>query len=251
MKISIPTPCHEKWEEMTPNERGRFCANCQKTVIDFTGWTEKELAELFTNNGKNACGRFRSSQLNNELTQTTTHRKSWMQTFLALSLIYFATKPSEAIAQAKKQDTLYSNAAENNDKTATSINDTLANTESEVKGLISDEKTDEPIIGCITELLDEQHKVVGGALSDINGYFFISNIKPGRYKLVAKYPIYKTKESEFFDISGKDTVAINLALKDNNTNLTMGIIVTNYSPRYWRKHPWQFIKKKVLKIESL
>ena len=36
MKITIPTPCHENWNEMTPNEMGRHCTVCSKTVKDFT-----------------------------------------------------------------------------------------------------------------------------------------------------------------------------------------------------------------------
>ncbi len=36
LKLSIPKPCHEDWAAMTPNEQGRHCAVCAKTVTDFT-----------------------------------------------------------------------------------------------------------------------------------------------------------------------------------------------------------------------
>lgn len=35
-RIQLPQPCHENWENMVPNEKGRFCDNCNKTVHDLT-----------------------------------------------------------------------------------------------------------------------------------------------------------------------------------------------------------------------
>jgi hypothetical protein len=34
--LQINKPCHENWGAMTPNERGRHCASCDKTVVDLT-----------------------------------------------------------------------------------------------------------------------------------------------------------------------------------------------------------------------
>jgi len=66
IRISIPKPCHEDWNKMTPFDNGRFCASCQKNVYDFTFATDREILEKF-NTDKNLCGRFLPSQLNREL----------------------------------------------------------------------------------------------------------------------------------------------------------------------------------------
>ena len=62
--ISIPKPCHEDWNRMTPDQRGAFCKVCNKSVIDFSSKNETEvLAILQQNTGTGMCGRFRSDQV--------------------------------------------------------------------------------------------------------------------------------------------------------------------------------------------
>lgn len=62
--ISIPKPCHENWDVMHPREQGRHCDACDKTVIDFTEKSEKEIGEYFAEHAdQRICGHFRKSQL--------------------------------------------------------------------------------------------------------------------------------------------------------------------------------------------
>jgi hypothetical protein len=46
MKISIPKPCHENWDEMIPLNTGRFCKSCQKCIVDITSMKESEILRL-------------------------------------------------------------------------------------------------------------------------------------------------------------------------------------------------------------
>jgi len=64
-KVRIPSPCSENWDAMLPNEKGRFCNPCDKTVIDFTKMTDPEIQEYFTkNSGKERiCGHFKFNQV--------------------------------------------------------------------------------------------------------------------------------------------------------------------------------------------
>ena len=44
-KYQIKTPCAEKWESMTPTEKGRFCDKCQLEVVDLTNGQEVDLTQ--------------------------------------------------------------------------------------------------------------------------------------------------------------------------------------------------------------
>lgn len=67
MKITIPKPCHENWEMMTPEEKGRFCSVCSKTVRDFSVASDQEIIEAFSHSSEDICGNFNASQLNRDL----------------------------------------------------------------------------------------------------------------------------------------------------------------------------------------
>lgn len=44
--FSIPTPCSEDWNKMSPTERGAFCASCKKEVIDCTSLGGEEITSM-------------------------------------------------------------------------------------------------------------------------------------------------------------------------------------------------------------
>ncbi len=62
--ISIPKPCHQSWQQMTPADTGRHCAQCCKTVTDFTAMSNSQII-TYLGNRSNICGRFDDGQLSN------------------------------------------------------------------------------------------------------------------------------------------------------------------------------------------
>lgn len=86
--ISIPHPCHENWNQMTPVEQGRHCNLCAKTVTDFTVMSNNEIINYFTKH-TNTCGRFDSHQLasvNNYLELQDKLKFSWKKLALAAAI---------------------------------------------------------------------------------------------------------------------------------------------------------------------
>lgn len=64
LQLSIPEPCQQDWNDMSPNEQGRFCSSCAKTVVDFSIMTDAQLILYFENlKNENICGRVHLDQL--------------------------------------------------------------------------------------------------------------------------------------------------------------------------------------------
>jgi hypothetical protein len=88
IKITVPGPCHENWDNMRPGEKGRFCSSCQKEVIDFTNMTDAEILRFVQGAPGNTCGSFFAEQLNRPLAVATPQRP-WARYFWGLALPAF------------------------------------------------------------------------------------------------------------------------------------------------------------------
>ncbi len=93
LQLGITNPCHENWGRMSANAEGRFCGSCQKTVVDFTAMSDKELVKYFSSYSGNACGRFRNEQLSRELVQPG-NKPVWYRHLINLLVpaLLFSTK---------------------------------------------------------------------------------------------------------------------------------------------------------------
>jgi hypothetical protein len=82
-QLRIEKPCHESWRKMAKKDDGRFCLSCQKTVVDFTSKSEKEILEfLKTKNGEEVCGRCRTNHVSKPVS-----RYSWLAAILAFAFL--------------------------------------------------------------------------------------------------------------------------------------------------------------------
>ena len=111
IRLSIPTPCHEKWDNFAPTSTGGFCSSCSKNVIDFTKMTDAGIVEFIKSKPANACGRFRQGQLKDyTITRTYDPRIKPSGMFLRAGLISLflalINKPSSAqtVAQPVKTE---------------------------------------------------------------------------------------------------------------------------------------------------
>jgi len=110
--ISIPEPCTENWNEMTPTERGKFCAHCQKDVIDFSSKADFEIANLAKHKKGNFCGRFVDTQLEKEFSYTELEKYSNLKYAAVLALGLMTAE--NIVAEENKPKTEISNQKDTN-----------------------------------------------------------------------------------------------------------------------------------------
>jgi len=89
IQLHIPEPCYENWEKMSASERGRFCASCQKEVIDFTGMSDQQLVQFFRKpSAGSICGRLNQDQLETDI-RIPQKRIPWLKYFFRFTLPAF------------------------------------------------------------------------------------------------------------------------------------------------------------------
>lgn len=107
LQLQIPQPCHENWDTMIPEEKGRFCLNCQKTVVDFSVMSDRQVLEYFTNFTGSTCGRFAADQLNRQITSVDPKRKTWYKYVLSILMPAFMLGGRAESQERLQGDTVY------------------------------------------------------------------------------------------------------------------------------------------------
>ena len=95
--ISIPSPCHENWAAMTPAEKGRFCASCQKKVHDFSILSDREIIDVLQKNDY-VCANASVTQLQKPLHIAKQKHRLWIAASTAI-LSFLALGNNEVVAQ--------------------------------------------------------------------------------------------------------------------------------------------------------
>jgi|GEM_PF-704292 len=111
LQLSIPKPCHEDWNVMTPVEKGKFCGSCQKQVVDFSRMSDRDIAQFFKKPSTGSvCGRFMTDQLDRSI-DIPKKRIPWLKYFFQIALpAFFFSKASGqkmgAVARPVTKDTV-------------------------------------------------------------------------------------------------------------------------------------------------
>ena len=82
-KITIPEPCNEDWNKMTPTEKGAFCSSCSKEVKDFTKSSDQEILNVIKNSKNSICGHISTKQINRPLKPNKINLSKWTIPFAA------------------------------------------------------------------------------------------------------------------------------------------------------------------------
>lgn len=165
INISIPEPCSESWQKMTPVPGGRHCDVCKKCIVDFTDKSDREIYKAYQKEGK-ICGQFRADQLN-RLISTPKEKRVPMGIAVALAL----TTSTPSAAQESNSQTTVCSPKENKTETPIGIS-SVDTTKPHFKGYVYSLETNEPI-PFTTVLLYSKGDIVYSTLVDFDGHYAI------------------------------------------------------------------------------
>ncbi len=166
--LQIPNPCNEKWDAMTSTGFDcRFCASCQKNIVDFTQKTDAEiLAHLRKNDGR-ICGRFQPKQLNRPLVVARAPRRGGLA---AIALSFAATLAAQQPTQAQKpqaREAMYAPLNGAYKSIVKLFTDGSQDSLRTISGNVLNGETGEALIGCYISIEGTNCKV----MSDVEGKF--------------------------------------------------------------------------------
>ncbi|WP_341902969.1 hypothetical protein [Fluviicola taffensis] len=234
-KLSIENPCSQDWNSMTENEQGRFCERCAKSVIDYTGLSDKELIHAISSSSNPICGRLKPQQLNRligdeKMISVNSPYKFLTGLFIlgasksAFSADEYQPKPNPVQSFIIEKSIL----SEENNRNE----DTLLQV---VEGRIRDGYTSEFIPGAVIKILDSKFV----AISDMDGNFKF--VLPDTFTLKTI-----TLSAEYFGDKIEDVIIdrtkkaslIEMTTTVNEMDIIGELIISK--PKKW----WQFWKRR-------
>jgi hypothetical protein len=162
--ISIPKPCKEDWDVMTPSDKGRHCALCKKEVMDFSDAGIEKVKNVLDESHGIVCGRVKLSQIAAENFSFQLSNMAMVQLKrFALSLLLVFGSFLFTIDSLEAAEFLHKT------KLDMIFNDSVVI----VKGRIQDKGNKEGI-AFSNILLSENDIVIARTVADIDGYFKIA-----------------------------------------------------------------------------
>ena len=212
-QLSIPAPCSEKWSDMTPVRPDcRFCAACERQIVDFTVKTDEEILEhLKKNNGK-ICGRFRREQLNRPIRAVKSNARRGGLTAAAASIAALLVAQQPADIQSVVLVQTEQTPVDSHFKTGKVApkQDSLRT----ISGKVVDADTEEGLKGVTVKLKNSRYK----AVTDANGIFSfqipLKKLQRSSRKIRLSCSGYKLAEFELPSRTQAEDVALIFSLQE-------------------------------------
>jgi hypothetical protein len=246
IQLSIPTPCHQNWDKMTPTEQGRFCNACAKQVVDFTTMSDGEVLNYFiTKKDENVCGRTLPNQLNRilEAPKPIVPNKLWYWKYAAAAGLLLIGK--EGVGQSMEQF-LYNAQTSINDPYKHSYsykNYPIFEGKNAIKGYVTDEKGVAIPFASI-KVLGKESKTI----ADANGFYFIRiDISIDQFSVTAsgyESKTLNTKNLSSFDIKLK-------SIERSKVNVQNGLVGRVGGISIYYAMPIEIKNTAVIKIKDL
>lgn len=239
IKISIPNPCSENWDEMQINGCGRFCASCEKTVVDFTKMDDMDFVAYFQNIKNVPCGKFTEKQLSIDIPFRSRPLLSFggISKYVAASMIALAGLSGKVFGQ--QHTSIVQAPVKPNE--AKKANSSTASNSTVIRGRVLDENN-EGLPGASVSI----PALNASIMADVDGNFeiIINNNDPKivYYDLQVAYIGYGSKTHSINIFTHPDIVLIQFNEKELQY---MGGAITTIQATNWMRFKW-WVKNNLL-----
>jgi hypothetical protein len=235
-QITIPNPCREDWTGMELTESGRFCGKCEKSVMDFSLFSDEQLLNYLEQHRHSPiCGRIPISKLNKSLEYFPVKQRYsgwWLLSVLAGSGVTLNAQVEPEKVQLADQNT------------DIELSDSVICDTSfiHVRGFLEDHLTFERLPFAIIEAYGKRVKT----FTDVNGEFELkipANLKQyENFDLTISYVGYQTKRFDYTyaQLNAMQGSALQLQL-DLAENTIIGEVICIRAP--WHKRVWYKVKR--------
>ncbi|TCD20326.1 carboxypeptidase-like regulatory domain-containing protein [Pedobacter psychrodurus] len=222
-KIQISNPCHEEWDRMQNRVNGKFCGSCQKSVIDFTHFSDRDLRNWFAANQGKSCGRLKPEQLDRLIHVKSNFAISrFKPSLIAASLFAFLSFPKLGNANISSS---YPTFQTDNKK---SLKDDVLKENAEddfvtIRGKVIGKEDKLPLIAVSIRI--ENSKI--GTTTDRNGDFELRlNRKDFKNKVILdiRYIGFESKELKV-NLSKNDVIFVKMKM---DQSILGGLAIINY-----------------------
>lgn len=220
-RIRVATPCPVSWEEMTGDNRVRFCGECQLNVYNFAELTRTEAEDLLRTAERRICGRLYRRADGTIITKDCpVGLRAVRRRVAKVATAAFAALVSLASAAAGQKQSDKDKACKQQVRITTKVGKDSSD-RARVTGTLFD-PNDAVILGADIKVINRQTKETISLLSNDEGQFSRGGLAAGVYEVSIKQPGFKDLKFEL-KIGAGETAVVQATLIVNG-EVTMGII---------------------------
>ncbi|PIB35365.1 hypothetical protein BFP72_08135 [Reichenbachiella sp. 5M10] len=222
--ITVKTPCAQSYQDFEQTSTGGFCDSCQRDVIDFTGFSSRELSVYFSKSTGKICGRLRPHQLGRleNYRQTSIGRKRVFAMTVGVLSVFFANgvKAQNRSVDSEVHHKLLPSEVVNKDAQV------IAGDKRVLKGMLIDSQDQLGLPGASVYLKGSNL----GTVTDLEGRFCLEldEDRMSSGVLVFAFIGFESKEIELSTLPKSEAFTLEMEL---NVDVLGEICVTKWSPR--------------------
>jgi hypothetical protein len=219
--LRVASPCHVSWEDMTGDDRARFCGACNLNVYNFAEMTSDEVRSLITNSNGRVCGRLYrridGTLITRDCPVGLRAVRRRVRRFVGAVFATVISLGSLAFGQSSKDVKGCSLTAVNFQRTKTQgqIGD--------FEGFVTD-PNDARVPGAVIKLINENDKSERTTKSDDNGVFTFPGVNDGSYTVTISAAGFKTFTIKKVQLSSDESTRAGIHLAFGEVITLTGVV---------------------------